>query len=352
MVRSGFELRRTDLASYLHRNATRNKLAQDFADLSPQVDPAQLQKRASQIFGSEIALRVRKQFASDEPFASCAGLRRAIEQELEPYAIYGSPERFLRLLARNAIYAAAQVNCRFLRLARLPRRSPIGGGVVIAIVGVDGSGKSSVISGLSEWLEQEIDVLPIYFGTGDGRPSFILWPFKQLVPLFARFIREKPRGASHGVISDRNPGPLYSFLFAVWAMAVAIEKRHKIIVSRRAASRGFVVLTDRYPQNQTPEYNDGPLLGRIERAPAWLRRFEVSAYQLAARTPPDVVLKLQVRPETSAGRETTMDPSVIRRRIELLRGLTFEGSRMVVVDAEQPLEDVLKAVRKEVWHAF
>jgi adenylate kinase family enzyme len=56
-----------------------------------------------------------------------------------------------------------------------------------------------------------------------------------------------------------------------------------------------------------------------------------------------------VTPETAARREPDMNPEVIRQRIDELRRLAFPGARVVSVDAEQPLEDVIRTVKHEVW---
>jgi hypothetical protein len=139
---------------------------------------------------------------------------------------------------------------------------------VIAIVGVDGSGKTTVAAAIRAWLGSEVDVVPIYFGTGEGRPSALLRPFKTMVPLVRRIIRHKPKGASHGNVSDRPPSLLYGLLMTVWATVVACEKRNKLLAARRGAQRGLMVVTDRYPQNEIAAFNDGPLLTRLTGVPA------------------------------------------------------------------------------------
>jgi thymidylate kinase len=219
----------------------------------------------------------------------------------------------------------------------------------VAVIGVDGSGKSTVVATIREWLGQEMDVIPIYFGTGAGRPSFVLWPFKLIVPLIAPFLKTKPKGASHGRISGRPPGRLYSTLLSIWATAAAIEKRIKLSAAHRGASRGLVVITDRYPQNEIAGFNEGPLMPRLNGLPAWLCRFEARAYSLAQRLPPDIVIKLIVPPEVCARREPDMDPSVIAQRIEAIPRLRFAGARVISIDARQPLPEVIRAVKKEVW---
>jgi hypothetical protein len=219
----------------------------------------------------------------------------------------------------------------------------------VAVIGIDGSGKSTIVTTVRAWLGQEIDVVPIYFGTGGGRPSLLLWPFKLLVPLITLFLKTKPKGASHGKISDRPPGLLYSLLLTVWATVVAIEKRSKLSAAHRGASRGLLVLTDRYPQNEIPGFNEGPLMSRLTSVPLWLRRFEARAYSLAHRLPPDLVIKLIVTPETAARREPDMDPAVMRTRIAAVPRLAFPGARVVCIDAEQPLAEVMRAVKREIW---
>jgi thymidylate kinase len=247
------------------------------------------------------------------------------------------------------LWTAGRLNKRLLHLPRPWSRRTPGGGCVIALTGVDGSGKTTVSAVIRAWLATEIDVVPIYFGTGGGRPSLLLWPLKLMVPVIRLALGTKPKGASHGKISNRAPGPIYSMFLAVWAMVVAWEKRNKLLAARRAADRGMVVLTDRYPQNEIIGFNDGPLLARLTGVPRWLRRFEAAAYALAYRLPPDLVIKLVVTPETAARREPDMDPAVIRERIRDLPLLAFPGARVVCMDAEQPLEQVIRAVKKEIW---
>ena len=256
----------------------------------------------------------------------------------------------MRSWTRGVLWAAGGFNKRVFHAPRPWSRRTPGGGCVAAVIGVDGSGKTTVVAAIQTWLGSEVDVMPVYFGTGDGRPSLLLLPFKMMLPVANRLLRTKPKGASHGRISDRAPGPIYSLLMMVWAAAVAAEKRIKLRATHRGASRGLVVIADRYPQNEDVAYNDGPLLSRLTRAPGWLRRFEARAYRLASRLPPDLVLKLEVTPETAARREPTMDPTTTRQRIASARHLAFPGARVICVDAEQPLEDVIRSIKREIWN--
>ncbi len=270
-------------------------------------------------------------------------------RELADYRIYNGIEARLRSIGRAAHWLAGGVNQHRLHLPRPWSRRAPGGGCVVALLGVDGSGKTTVSAATRAWFATDIDVLPMYFGTGDGRPSLVLWPLKMVLPLAARLLRRKPQGSSHGTVSDAPPGLGYSVLLMVWATVLAIEKRAKLHATHRGAARGLVVLADRYPQDGVPDYNDGPLLPRLSWAPGILRRFEARAYALTRRLPPHLVIKLEALPDLLAAREPTMDRAVIGRRVEALSRLSFPGSRVVRVDASLPLADVVRAVKREVW---
>jgi hypothetical protein len=348
-LRACLELRRLDPVTLRSWRTTTKKFALDRKELAGRVDRRMLCERAGELMSEELAEMVADAIYGRQELEACRRLRRSMRAHLAPYRTYSALEARLRSAWRIVLWTAGMLNKRLLHLARPWSRRAPGGGCVVALTGVDGSGKTTVGAAIRAWLAAEIDVIPIYFGTGDGRPSLLLWPLKLMVPIITRVLRTKPKGASHGKISSRPPGPIYNMLLTVWAMVVAREKRNKLLAARRGSDRGMVVLTDRYPQNEIIGFNDGPLLTRLTAVPLWLRQREAAAYALAHRLPPDLVIKLMVTPETPAQREPDMNPVVIRERISEVRRLAFPGARVVCIDAEQPLADVIRAVKHEIW---
>ena len=348
-VRGGLELTRLDPVALRNWDATTCKFAMDRIHVAARVDPAALRELATALLDDELGRLIVDVIRADRPLERQRRFRRRLAQHLAIYRSYNRFETWLRNAIRTVLWLVGNVNRNVLNLPRPWGHRAPGGGRVVAIVGVDGSGKSTVTRAIRGWLAAELDVLPIYFGTGDGRPSLLLRPFKLMVPLIRRFIRTKPKGASHGKISNRAPGPLYSALMMVWAAVVAHEKRGKLLAARRGADRGMIVITDRYPQDEIAGFNDGPLLPRLRSTPNWLRRLEASAYALSRRLRPDLVLKLDILPETAAQREPDMDPVLISQRIADLRRLGFGGAPVITVNAEQPLKDVIRTVKREIW---
>jgi thymidylate kinase len=350
IVRGCLELRRRDPVTFRHWQTTTQKFARDRRTFAAQVDSSSVHDLAAALLNKHVANEIVDAIYDEKPLEDQRSLRRHVQTCLTPYRTYNMAEERMRAAWRAVLWIAGGLNKRLLHLLRPWGRRAPGGGAVVAIVGLDGSGKSSVAAAVMEWFGSEIDAIPMYFGTGDGRPSLLLFPFKKVVPLITRLLRTRPKGSSHGNISSHGPGVLYGVLLTIWAAVVAREKRSKLLAARRGANRGLIVLTDRYPQNELLSFNDGPLLVRLTYVPRWLRRFEASAYALARRLPPDLVIKLQVTARTAEAREPTMDPSVIRERIEAMHHLTFNAKRVVTVNAEAPLAEVIRRTKSEIWN--
>ena len=349
-VRACLELRRLDPVTLRGWRTTLARFELDRTRLAEMLGHAHLTSRASALLGDDLGAMLVDAIYGHRPIKENDRLRSAIRRHFAPYRTYNTLEARLRSAARAIYWAAGNLNRFYLHLPRSWSRRAPGGGCVVALIGIDGSGKTTISAAVRTWLGSEIDVIPVYFGTGDGRPSLLLRPFKLLVPLLTPLLKTKPRGSSHGEVSKAPPGRLYSLLLMIWAAVVAHEKRTKLLAARRAASRGLVVVTDRYPQREIDGFNDGPLLTRLGWAPSWLRAWEASAYTLAQRLPPDLVVKLIVTPETVARREPDMDSTVIEKRVGEIPRLAFSGAHVVSISAEQPLADVVRAVKKEIWH--
>ena len=348
MVRACVEHRVLDPITVRSWQATKLKFERDREALAARVDRTAFRARCAGLL-DEVSAELLADLLYDGGRRHLARACRHVRKELAAYRTYNAVEGRLRSGGRALQWLAGGLNKRYLHVPRPWNRRAPGGGRVVALLGVDGSGKTTVVAAIRAWLGAEIDVMPIYFGTGDGRPSLLLLPLKLMVPLTAILFKKKPKGSSHGSVSGRAPGLLYSVLLAIWATVLAAEKRSKLHAAHRGASRGMVVIADRYPQDEIADYNDGPLLPRLTRVPRWLRRFEASAYALVRRLPPDLVIKLEAPPEVLAVREPSMDRLVIRERVGAVQRLRFPGARVVRVDATQPLDDVIRAVKGEVW---
>jgi thymidylate kinase len=223
-----------------------------------------------------------------------------------------------------------------------------GGGLVVAVIGADGSGKSTVTADLRRWFAPKFDTLPVYFGSGDGPSSVLRAPLRAVRRLALGPKRGVERKARTVARHRRAAGAAR----AVWALTLAREKDRKLRRAGRARTRGLLVIADRYPQNQMSGTTDGPLLAAWRESPnALLRRLgrlEARPYERAAREPPDLVLRLNVDVDNARRRRPEHDRAFLARRIDIVSRLSFPESRLGVVelDATQPYDHVLhRAIR-------
>jgi hypothetical protein len=352
VVRASLELRWHDPVKAWSWSATTRKFALDRSFLTTLVDRKAVRERAAELLDEAIAASIAAAFFDPRPLQSQRDLRRRIRKAVAHFRTHSCIEGATRAVWRGLHAAWSRLNRHELRWPRPWNRRVTGGGIVVAVIAVDGAGKSTLVRGICGWLGQEVDVLPLYFGTGDGRPSWLLAPLKMLVPLVSMLLPRKPKGSSHGIVTRSAPGFVYSLLLAIWAAALAVEKRIKLRAAHRAANRGMLVIADRFPQDEIPDFNDGPLLPRLRYVPRWLRAFEASAYALARELRPDVVIKLVASPELIALREPTMDLRVIQARTEAVGRLKLGDAPITAISAAQPVADVLRAAKVTVWRAL
>jgi thymidylate kinase len=242
-----------------------------------------------------------------------------------------------------------------LRLPVAARRRNPAGGVVVAFLGPDGCGKSTLARETRQWLGWKLDVHSVYFGSGDGPVSLQRWPLKLMRGLHRRLRPRVAPPAPESRVAGRRVG--IARLRWVWAISLALEKRARMRSVVRARNRGMAVVCDRYPQIQVMEFNDGPLLAAwLDHSRFWRRRlarWELEVYRAATRTAPDLAFKLSVDADVARQRKPEVSAAEVRRRLSALARIDYGPScRIVEVDASRPLDRVLADVKRNVWRCL
>jgi hypothetical protein len=312
------------------------------------------------LLGAAAADLVSEIVAGEPSFIKVREFRRSAAPVVHNYRLYRRGGARWRRSWRELCVVARNLS-RGLALSPRPEgRMVPSGGVAIAFLGSDGSGKSTLLVETMAWLSGSLRTVPIYFGSGAGPSSVLRWPLLQAERLLRKrmpSVRDRPWRRSTGPNSslrDRLSRALWAAARVVWAVALAYEKRGKLHALTRARNRGLVVVCDRYPQNQFQDFNDGPMLGRWRDHPWRLLRavaeWEGTPYRWAEHVVPDLVLKLHVRPDVAQRRKPDMQLQDLEKRAEAIRGLRFpDVTETVDIDAEEPLEQVVRRIRRCVW---
>ena len=267
--------------------------------------------------------------------------------------LYSQVRQNYRMTWRAALIIAARHNLR-LALTRIWLRQigPIryrktlpNGGAMIAFIGSDGSGKSAVSQSLERWLRPKLDVHLMYMGSGDGRAGWINTFRRQLSVQFGN--SKKSRSSRNG--TDRPKlSSMAEKSYRLFHLLLLRRKLKLLRLARRLANGGSIILLDRYPQSQFEAISDGPKL-QHDRSFAWAARSERKLLAEAATLGPDLVIKLQIDPETAMLRKPDHNFDAIRRKCEVTAALQFARASVSVINAGQDLETVLKIAQKTIW---
>ncbi|MGH2679412.1 MAG: hypothetical protein ACRDG8_02850 [Actinomycetota bacterium] len=241
------------------------------------------------------------------------------------------------------------------------RRGPVqnqlvSGGALVAIVGGDGAGKSTLVDALSSWFSSEnIGSHTLHLGKPGWSPLTAI--VKSLLKLVAaakrsdtssaKALRSSISTADEGTMSLRNRARLG------WEVLTARDRYRTYLRARRLASNGSIVICDRYP---LPEVSlmDGAVTARMKDPSRWgrwarsLAAMERRYYERIAR--PDALIVLRLDPDTAVERKRGVEPeSSVRPRSEEIWHKDWRDTPAIVVDAASPKEQVLEQVKSLIW---
>ena len=337
---------------YLARQALGklDRLQRDIRDeyhfLSELVDPIRFGEVVLRLFPSidpEIITDCGRGLTHDISAARMSLLRRRLERALRSQSrLPGFLERSKRI--KRAAGTAKSV------LKKLPRKRLESGGSLIAIVGGDGSGKSTCTEDLHKWLGKKFETDLVHLGM--PRRSVLT-----IASMAAVRLRRWQAGA-WGLIRGKGYKtfdpfrPDVNLVQRVRWLCTARDRLRLYERIRRSASNGRIVLCDRYPTGKIIQM-DGP---RIERSldgrpTTWLEKIlidkEKSYYERIL--PPDQLIVLRVMPEIAVLRKHNEPSEHVSKRSAELWNVDWTGTDAKLVDAGRSRDEVLDEVRALVW---
>lgn len=235
------------------------------------------------------------------------------------------------------------------------RRFSPAGGSVIAFVGSDGAGKSTMINLVYKELSKKIDVKLFYLGSGDGACSIIRLPMRFVARYFAgKGLRESVEAEYNSSKENVSfKAKVYSIAKCIWSITLAYEKKRKLRKIVRARNSGMVVLLDRYPQLFEGGCSDGLMLNKYRNSNSFLLRqmanYEYNSYKLFEMNPPDLFIKLIVDSDIAVRRKPEMTQKEIddKRRIVLKM---YGNVKAYVIDTGKENEDnTFSLIMKYIW---
>jgi thymidylate kinase len=218
---------------------------------------------------------------------------------------------------------------------------------LIAVIGSDGSGKSTVGEQLLTWVRGYGPASSVHLGKQSGNVGRSLARLPLIGATMDRLIRGKVAGVNKRLKENLQP----SLFPALVISAFTLRRRHRFRRMLALRRRGLIIVTDRFPQIEVPGAYDGPgfpaVTGGSPLVLALARR-EFALFEWMASHRPDVVLRLNVDLDVACARKPDHRREALARKIAVTPMLTYSGAKVVDIDANQPLERVVADAKAAV----
>jgi thymidylate kinase len=244
----------------------------------------------------------------------------------------------------------------------------ITGGAVIAFVGAEATGKSTLVSETGKWLRQCFSTRT--FHAGKPPSTWVTTPINVSLPILRRLLpqlrttrQDITNGQSTTIVSNRVPKGWSGLIYAIRSVSLAWDRRQLLVKARYFAANGDFVVCDRYPSENIGTM-DSPRLqenydieGPIGTLYNWLARLEQRFYKEIP--PPDIVIKLKVSMETARQRnrdrikvDKETDAYLEARHRQCRDWYMFGTKYIFEIDSEQSLANTIIAIKQKIWEVI
>ncbi len=215
-------------------------------------------------------------------------------------------------------------------------------GLLVAFIGQDGSGKSTVTDEIEKWLTWKIEAKKFYLGSGEQYHSW--------------------RKRLHNHLSV-NKNIIISCLCAWLTVSdyVALSRSafRTIKKAQKYTGKGGIAIFDRYPQIEYEGINDGPKIrsnylprvtnSLIKAYIVYCANREEKYLNAAVQITPEIIFKLILPPEVSIQRKPEEDYNIIIKKHEIIKNLKFNDSEVYIIDAAECYESEIIKIKGLIW---
>ncbi len=272
-----------------------------------------------------------------QDWRTAARLGRQVKRLLAAHRIFAPGPSAQRRIHRFGVRITARV------LRRMAKKTPVPTGLVVAVTGCDGSGKSTLVRGLADQLSRHLNVHVVHL----GRPHW-------LHALYHR-LRRKP--AASRAPADRLGTP-DSLLRRVMWLILAWQRLRATQDIHRWSQAGKIVICDRYP-SLVPGMDGATCDDRVADRPLHRRLYHWER-RLYERTPEaDLLIELSAKIEilharvsARADSRESYDLAFLLKRLEQARTVQSPARKHVTLSADTNATELQRLAMSHIWQAL
>lgn len=219
-----------------------------------------------------------------------------------------------------------------------PRPRLAGGGLVLALIGGDGTGKSTCARELGAWLAPAFPTIRAHLGNPPC--SLLTLLVGGALTLQHRIDRLLKR-------TSRTDGSIELLRH----ICAARDRFHLYEKVRRFAISGGIAVCEHYPITQNRQLVGPTIPELLPPEPGMfarvLRAVEASYYRRILR--PDVLLVLRLDPELAVARKPEEPADYVRTHARVVEDTDWSSTQAQLVDASQPLPEVVRRLKSIIW---
>jgi thymidylate kinase len=211
---------------------------------------------------------------------------------------------------------------------------------VVAIVGCDGSGKTSLVTDLVARLNTQEPTERCYMGLVSGETGDKIKKLPIIGKQLERYLAARVRRAQD--MKEKVPG-LFSACVMYGFSLLRVSHLRRLM---KRSESGHLTIADRYPQAEFSGFHyDGPGIdaGRTE-SPfiQKLAKREQKLYDWMAKQRPALIIRLNVDADTAHARKSDHPLEELREKTAIMPRIKYNGTRILEIDARLPYEQVLQ----------
>ncbi len=248
---------------------------------------------------------------------------------------------------RESYINISQLLYRISNKLLFKRKKRLSTGIIIAITGLDATGKTTITNDLREWLGKNFTTHLKHFGKPTS--SILTYPFNLLIKILRRGVSS---GSSMKSSIQKNGAKSLPYIIRQLILAYdryKIAKRYWDI-----ASAGDIVIFDRYKSENCGAMDSHRLdIKYYSGLKLKLAELENSLYRNMPE--PNVIFYLTVPIDIAVERnekrikEGKESREFIKIRHKLNQNLTYSADHIYTIDTDQPYQYELKEIKSKIW---